>query len=333
MNLRRVLLIGLSAALAIFLIFVLVRISKIDLRVTLQLLQGVSVFSIAKLFLLNLLLVYFSSEKWRSVDAVWRHHSDSVPSQTASFALTAAGFALGLFLPVQIAMSAVRTLGTYAHGRPLQRGTAGTLLEQGFDLLLVTFLGLASLAVRFFHGAGLMWMAFAAIACTFAFLAVRPAIHMIRWLAAKCASRNAENQNRLLKALGELRHSGVLNTGLARRLLLLSLGRYGVVVLMSTETAGAIGEHISIWQMAAAIPFVVIASVIALTPGGLGVNELASVGALKLFGTPLAVAGQWAIANRVLVAVSYILVAILAMLALYGERWMGLRERVAVRNH
>ena len=73
--------------------------------------------------------------------------------------------------------------------------------------------------------------------------------------------------------------------------MVLSTLRFSVVVLMSIQTAEAIGLHIPVWQMAAAIPFVVFASVIALTPGGLGVNELTSVSALRVFGTPLAVGG------------------------------------------
>jgi uncharacterized membrane protein YbhN (UPF0104 family) len=68
--------------------------------------------------------------------------------------------------------------------------------------------------------------------------------------------------------------------------------------------------------MAAAIPFVAISSLIALTPGGLGVNEMTSVAALHLFGSSLVVSGQWALANRVLITISYLFVAICAAGAL-----------------
>ena len=117
-----------------------------------------------------------------------------------------------------------------------------------------------------------------------------------------------------------MRHSSLIDAGLARRLVILSALRFGVVVLMSVQTAEAINVHIPVWQMAAAIPFVVMASVIALTPGGLGVNELTSVTVLKIFGTPLAVGAQWAVANRVLIAVSYFLVAACAALLLAAQR-------------
>ena len=65
--------------------------------------------------------------------------------------------------------------------------------------------------------------------------------------------------------------------------------------------------------MAAAIPFVTAAAVIALTPGGIGLNEFAGAGALEVFGIPFAIGAQWALANRVLVAASYIFVASCAM--------------------
>ena len=149
---RRALIVFASVVLAILLIVVLVKISKIDLRVTQHQLQGVTWLSLAQLLLLNGLLVYISSEKWRSIDAAWRHSSDSVLSRMKSMALTALGLGLGLVLPVQIAMSTARTLGTYVHGRPMKRGAAGTLLEQSFDLLVVAFLSIASGATWLFGG-------------------------------------------------------------------------------------------------------------------------------------------------------------------------------------
>lgn len=333
MTLRRSFLAVASVALAIVLIALLIRVGKINLRVTLQQLRTVSLISFTKLVLLNVLLVYFSSEKWRSIDAAWRQSSDSVPSKPTSFALTSAGLALGMLLPVQLAMATARTLGTYVHGRPLKRGTAGTLLEQGFDLLTVAFLAVASGATWFYGGGAVMWTLSAVAMTALALLAVGPSIRLIRWLAASYNANTAAPRNRILRSFWELQHSGTLNAGLARRLVMLSVGRFCVVVLMSIQTAEAIGLHIPLWQMAAAIPFVVFASVIALTPGGLGVNELTAVSALKVFGTPLAVAAQWALANRVLLAVSYFLVAACAAIMLGVEKIMAPRASDATQDH
>src|SRR5260370_31602996 len=91
MSLRRVFLSRASAALGLVLVELLIRLGKINLRVTLLQLQNVSQVAFAKLVLLNGLLVCLSTQKWRSIDAALRRASDSVPSRTASFALTSAG--------------------------------------------------------------------------------------------------------------------------------------------------------------------------------------------------------------------------------------------------
>ena len=87
---------------------------------------------------------------------------------------------------------------------------------------------------------------------------------------------------------------------------------------MAGQTAVAIGVHIPLWHLAAAMPFVIIACVIVVTPGGLGVNELSYATTLHLFGTPLNVGAQWALANRVLVASLACLVVAACAIAMLG---------------
>ena len=95
------------------------------------------------------------------------------------------------------------------------------------------------------------------------------------------------NPNRILRSLAGLQQSGVLNASLARQLMLLSAGRFTIQVLMAGQAAEAIGVNIPLWHLAAAMPFVIIACVIVVTPGGLGVNELSYATTLHMFGTPL----------------------------------------------
>lgn len=323
MTLRRSFLWFLSAALTIFLIALLIKISKLDLRVTVQQLRSVSWVSFTKLVLLTGLHVYLSNQKWRSVDASVRHSSESAPSRIMSFALTSTGVALGQILPVQVSMSAARTLGTYFHGRALRRGTGGTLFEQAFDVLIVGFLAIASGVTRFFRGGGLMWTACAITMAAFALLAIGPSVRLVRRQADVLASRTVPPRNRILRSFANLQQSGLLNAGLVRRLMLLSAARFVIQVLMAGETAEAIGVHIPLWHLAAAMPFVIIACVIVVTPGGLGVNELSYATTLHLFGTPLHVGAQWALANRFLVASSCFVVAACAITALGFSRIMN----------
>ncbi|HXH50492.1 MAG TPA: hypothetical protein VNM47_14205, partial [Terriglobia bacterium] len=137
MKLRRILLAMASVALATVLIYLVIRIGNIDLRATLHEIAGARPSALVGLVLLNVLLVYLSTEKWRSVDAALRHASDPVPSRITAFVFTSAGMTLGLVLPVQLGMTAARTFGTHFYGSPLKRGTAGTLLEQSFDVVNV----------------------------------------------------------------------------------------------------------------------------------------------------------------------------------------------------
>jgi len=115
-----------------------------------------------------------------------------------------------------------------------------------------------------------------------------------------------------LKALSELEESGVLSARLARRLILLSALRFGVVVLMAGQTAAAVSAQIPLWKLAAAMPLVVLATALAITPGGIGVTELTYTGALKLFGTSTSIAASWSIANRILCMSTGFTVAIIA---------------------
>ena len=312
MSFRRLLLLLGSAALAAGLIVLLIRLGKVDVWLTLYQLERVSAISFAKLVLLNGLLVYLSTAKWRSIDAALRSPSDFVPSRIASFFVSSAGMALGLVLPVQIGMTIARTIGTHTYGRALKRGTAGTLFEQGFDLAVVALLAVASAITWLCGGGGAMWIASAVSLTAMALLAVGPSVRIMQRLFRR-ASRSAipgrpvfrhRGLGKLLahalQRFAELQHSGLVNARLARRLAMLSAARFCVVVLMANQTAEAIGAHISLWSMAAAMPFATMANAIGVTPGGIGVNELTSVAALHLFGTPLNVASQWALANRLL---------------------------------
>lgn len=330
MTLRRSFLWAASAALTVLLIVVLIKISKLDLHVTLQQLRSVSWVSFGKLAFLTALHVYLSSLKWRRVDASLRSSSETAPSRTMSFALTSTGVALGQILPVQLSMSAARTLGTYFHGRALRRGTGGTLFEQSFDVLIVGFLAIASGLTRLYRGGGMMWVLCALAMTGSALLLVSPAVQLIRRQVAWLNARPVAPRNRVVRSIANLEHSGLLNPGLARQLMGLSAARFAIQVLMAGQSAQAIGVHIPLWHLAAAMPFVIIACVIVVTPGGLGVNELSYATTLHLFGTPLNVGAQWALANRVLVASSCFVVAACAIALLGCSKMIATRGQAAV---
>jgi uncharacterized protein (TIRG00374 family) len=321
MKLRRILLAIASVALAAVLIILIIQIGNIDLHSTWHEIERARHSALIGLVLLNILLIYLSTEKWRSVDAALRHTSDPVPSRTAAFGFTSAGMALGQVLPVQLGMTAARTFGTHFYGSALKRGAAGTIFEQSFDVIIVGFLAVASAATRVFGGHGMMWLVAAAGMIALEWLAVGPLIRIAQWIASwlaqALAHRNWLSAN--LQSFFDLLQSGVLSETLTRRLVILSAARFVVVVLMAGETAAAVGAPIPLWHLAAAVPFAYLACAIAATPGGIGVNELTLAGVLKMFGTPFSVAAPWVLANRVLGVASCFLVASFAAI-LMGVR-------------
>lgn len=335
MSVKRALQLVASFGLSVALLALLIHVAKIDVRLTLQQLRAVSWIAFAKLVLLNCLLNLLSTEKWRSIDATLRRSTDSVPSRADSFAFTSAGVALGIFLPVQFAVATTRTLGTYAHGGALRRGTAGTLYEQSFDAVIACLLAVASAFTWFYKGRGLMWTLSAVSVLCLALLVVGPSVRLIRWLAAKSFMATEAPQGRIatiLNSLSDFLHSGLLNTNLVRRLLGLSVARFAVIVLMSTQTAKAIGVSIPIWSMAAAVPFVMLMSVLALTPGGIGMSEFTAASALSLFGITFTIGASWTLANRILVTISYFVVALGAAAILGVQRVMAAKWGSAIEE-
>lgn len=308
-----------SFAVSILLIVIFVAVTKIDLRETYRQFLAVSWIAFAKLVILTGFHVYLSNQKWRTIDAAVRSSADSVPSTTLTYALTSCGVALGQLLPVQLAMAGVRTFGTYFHGRALKRGTISTLYEQSFDVLVVSFLVVASGATKLLRGGGAIWLTLAVFVLALAFPTLNLLVRLTKRLSARLGDVSAATTNRLggiAKKISQLEHSGLLQVRLAHHLLFLSILRFAIQVLMAKQTADAIGAQIELWQLAAAIPFVVIACVIVLTPGGLGVNEITYATSLHLFRTPVAVGAQWALTNRLLVTSACFVVAILAIGAL-----------------
>ena len=320
---RRSLFLFVSVALGISLISLLAKLDAINFRLTIHQLAGVDLIAFSGLVVLTAIHVYLSHLKWVSIDAVLRRPVDSVPSSAALFMFTSVGVVLGQVLPVQVSMSGARTIGTYVHGKALTRGTVGTLFEQSFDILIVVLLAAVSAVIRLINGNGTLWIALAVAVMALAQWLVGPLVSLIRSGAPVQPIGVLGPRSRvrlLLNQVVQLKRSNLLTKALVRRLTAISVLRFLIQVLMAGLAARAIGVHIPLWHLAAAMPFVVIACIIAVTPGGLGVNELSYATALHLFGTPLSVGAQWAFANRFLVIASCLLVSGVAGAVLLGQK-------------
>ena len=201
MRLRRVLLVVSSGVLGIAMVLVLMRLGNVNWHEILHLMRNTKCSWFLCLILLNVLLVFVSTQKWRLIDSHLCGPADSRPSVIESFAITSAGMALGLVIPTQLGMTAARTMGTHSHGHALKRGAAATIFEQASDVVIVGLFAIASVLTYVLLGNGALWAVAAATIIGFAFLLAGPSVSLMRRLAARADSD--QQRTRLLKLLSD----------------------------------------------------------------------------------------------------------------------------------
>ncbi len=308
MNARSILMAIVSLAIGVALLMLLVAMSGVHLQALLSRLAEMNKTAFVELAALMAVNAYLSSQKWRLTDRVMRGKSGAALPKFEYFALTSMGTALGQFLPVQLSMPIVRTMGTWVHGRAIRRGALGTYFEQGFEMLFAVFIMAGSLVTYLLHGGFILWLILAGASALLAFLSVEIIMIVARRLAARvCADTESVRWRR---SVAELSKSGLLEPALGRKLMCLSGLRFIVFVLMADRTTTAIYADIPLWHFAMAMPFAMLATALGITPGGLGVTDLTYAGLLHAMGTPLAVTTQWALANRVLIFAAAMVMAV-----------------------
>jgi uncharacterized membrane protein YbhN (UPF0104 family) len=313
------------------LVVYLALIAGVEANAVIKSLVEVDLLSFAILVVLTGLYTLCGAEKWRLIDAVLRSDAKAALSRETTFALTGLGMVVGNLVPLQFGMALTRTLGTYVtRHKPIVRGTLGTFLEQGFDLLPVIVVACVSLSALRFQAPPLAWvsLAFAAVVATAMvssglLVRIRVLIRSTeRWPAAQGWPRTA-------RWAGDLERSGLLDPQLARRLWTLSSFRFVLLILMAAASSSAANLDVPIGHLAGAMPFAVLAMALSPTPGGLGANELAIASMLNAFGTPFDLATQWAIVNRVLMIAASIVVGVAAVALAFVA---GLRRRRVARR-
>lgn len=309
MKVRSVFLSLVSITAGIVLIVALVRVAKVDPRAILQQLEYAKPVRFIGLALLMAFNIFLSGQKWQLMDRVLRRESDAALSRSAYFAFTSVGVALGQVVPTQVSMAVARVLGTQFRGRALTRGTVATLFDQGTDFLVVCFVIPASLISRVSLRGPWVWYGLATAMAVTALVTVSSTVSLIERMATRFSAHGKNPANRWRRGCLELIQSGLLQPSLFRNLFAISLLRFAVLVLMAGETSRAIGSTIPLWQLAASMPFVVLSNALAITPGGIGLNEFTFTTALRMFGTPLTAAAEWSLANRALTAASAFAIA------------------------
>lgn len=242
-------------------------------------------------------------------------------SRQTAYAATALGVGLALFMPLQIASSLTRAVGARLSGdATMLRGGAASLFEQAFDVAVYACLMIAALATVQIGGGGGAWAAFALSFLLMAWAGAGRGLVFLRqslnWTAARL-----DKMTWLRRVSESISESGFLGPALARRLLLLSVFRYLLLGMMSAAVAPAVGLDIPAWKVMAALPFAALAAAVSPTPSGLGLLDWAFASGLMMFGTPVDIAVQWALVNRLLMSAHSLFVALTGGLcALFVQR-------------
>jgi uncharacterized protein (TIRG00374 family) len=220
---------------------------------------------------------------------------------------------LAQVLPLQLCTVAVRSLALRRHEElPLRRGAASTIYDQFFDLLIPVVLLVPSLlyvsgwiAAASFWLIGLSFLAITALAVSL--WGFRLLVWGLRGLAMLPVV--GERFRILAGNLPERGEGTLFHRRMVATLFGLSLLRYSNWVGRIYLVAFATGLGISFLQVASALPVILMAFLIMITPGGLGVVEWGWVGVLALMQVPATTAAEFALVSRVFLLLSAVLMA------------------------
>jgi uncharacterized membrane protein YbhN (UPF0104 family) len=301
-----------SGVLAFALLTALVVAAQVDIGRVLHLLAGVRPLAVLALIALTGIYVLVAAEKWRLVDA--RLNGGAELPRRLCFAFTAIGMAAGQVLPAQIAVAATRSAGSHlVTGSGAVRGALATLFEQMIELVVVALCGLVSFYCMWRGGLG-WWTVGAAVVVAAGMLLVGPVSSMAVGATRAVGGERLYASGRVARFCRTLAASGLLDAALVRRVYALSVLRLVLLWGMAIATTQAVGLDLSLLQLAAALPLVVLASAFAVTPANIGVNEWTFAAAFVAFGVDFETAAQWALVNRVLVAMAVLAVGALGAL-------------------
>lgn len=256
--------------------------------------------------------------------AAWRWHrllraAGSRWSFARSVATYGAGLFLGLFLPTGVGGDVYRVAQARSSGTGLARGTATVLLERAVGLVALLLFGCAFVTA---HPATRMWAPLFALG----------AVAGLVGFAALWAPGGTALVARLLTRMGRAsvadRWMAAFPDDAMARLrssmpgtFALSLANHGLILLVNVLLARGLGITQPWTAIAAAVPLVLLAAQIPITPGGTGLREAAYLYFL----------GRVGVSHALALALALGWLAVLAALSLIGALGF-LFERAPVAN-
>jgi len=217
-----------------------------------------------------------AAKKWQRVEASL---SGSPHAFIHACAATAIGMGVGQLLPTVVSSALARGLGNRAVRRSGRHGAIASGWEQLFDLAVAGLLVGPCIAALVLGHIRLAMGATAAALLAGELCCVRV--------------------GRLMGRLARL-NANLATPRLCKFLWRVSVVRIVVLMVVTVMISRAFALNIPPWELAAAVPAVMLASVLSFIPAGLGVNELTFVGLLGSAGTPVPIAAAFALLNRTL---------------------------------
>lgn len=254
----------------------------------------------------------FTAARWRLLN---EHMTATRLPYSAYFHYIALTRFLGQFSSMLLMEFVGRSVGLKAAGstQGMGRLLAPLLLERLIDLLLpMVLLGWAAVVLK--TGASVhAWPLLAAVVVVFG-IGVVPLIAP----CARLALRGYARWRRFRRAAIELEQVDISPRS-AAGVSLLSLGRYASVLLQFFAMAAAAGVVLDPITITSALPVAQLSAVVAITPGGLGIQDAGWVGALRWLALDEASIAVFLIAVRALVVANFGLLSLLT-LPLSGRR-------------
>jgi len=244
---------------------------------------------------LNLLAVTL---KWR-LTMRWLTPSIQPPPFQEMMRATTLGSLLGNFTHAQAGLALIRWTSARKHTGPASWAIGTTFFEQLYDLMLVTALGSAGLAIMAFDTHWTLALAILGVTLSGCFLGLH-GVFRIGARLCRAAPAFLTAGSRLGPLEHALRRAADCPPGTSLPLLGWSIFRLAALMLNTLLLAAFLAPGARTGPILAGYPVVALVAVLPTTPAGLGVVEWSWGGILVLAGATSAQAATAAVAFRVI---------------------------------
>ncbi|WP_036477027.1 lysylphosphatidylglycerol synthase transmembrane domain-containing protein [Myxosarcina sp. GI1] len=295
----------LSLGLGIFLIWLILRFTNVELAEVIAKLYDLNPWYTALAILTLLIHTWFTAYKWNLVT----HQVTPDREQPFRFYLfyTTLGSLTMQFMPQYIGMVAVQNLALRVHKvSSLSKGFLSVIYDQFFNFLIPFLLFPASILFVLGHiSLGIAVFATSTIIIASHFIIKRWYRYLMGLLIKSYISfKNSRKKSQATHSNIAFKNSDILDRKFTLNQYWLSVIRYVFWLIRGVVIVYAGGLKIGLWAVVFTTPIVQLAMLVSFTPANLGLMELSWVGLLALFNVSNTDAVQFALLQRFLYVVA-----------------------------